>query len=450
MQREMDSKKKRNKKKKGNQGKNAADVTSIAGEAASQNHNHELAPIDHHKGSDADDVMSSVGEELPQYKNHQPNIQADYNGTSAYDTTSSIGECIACYQNNEPMMTQENHKASNAVPADQRSVGLSESSVELDMHRLHEAKLDKLHETIKQLENEKSLWLQKVITMEGELEKLHNEVGCHAQNEVLLEEKLNSLQSGYDVLIKKEEIVDNKVRCIDNINDTLTHQESLLKERLSGLEETNKSLLVQVKVLEEASNNTSEENQMLVKKLYELDSRLQVLEAKAAPSEALMIEKFPDNKVMDQVHFANSPLQQQTIDFSEGNKLFAQTGLSSPVKLNPDNSYRQIYDIPSNDYASNYTEETSIQLPEIGTSNTIVQGHVDVNEHQFDGPRTIEEIVPVPLDEIQIHEDVPGQPGAADEIDEVPFSDAPIIGAPFRLISFVARYVSGADLVNQK
>jgi hypothetical protein len=141
VQREIDSKKKRNKKKKGNQGKNAADVTSIAGEAASQNHNHELAPIDHHKGSDADDVMSSVGEELPQYKNHQPNIQADYNGTSAYDTTSSIGECIACYQNNEPMMTQENHKASNAVPADQRSVGLSESSVELDMHRLHEAKL---------------------------------------------------------------------------------------------------------------------------------------------------------------------------------------------------------------------------------------------------------------------------------------------------------------------
>jgi hypothetical protein len=120
------------------------------------------------------------------------------------------------------------------------------------------------------------------------------------------------------------------------------------------------------------------------------------------------------------------------------------------VKINPDNSYGQIYDIPSNAYASNYPEETSIQLPEIGTSNSIVQGHVDVNEHRFDGPRTSEEIVSVPLDDIQIHEDDPRQPGAADETDEVPFSDAPIIGAPFRLISFVARYVSGADLVNQK
>lgn len=126
--------------------------------------------------------------------------------------------------------------------------------------------------------------------------------------------------------------------------------------------------------------------------------------------------------------------------------------MGSSVQINPDNSYGQIYDIPSNAYASNYPEEASIQLPEIGTSNSIVQGHVDVsvNEHRFDGPRPSEEIVPVPLDDIEIHEDDPQQPGAADEIDEVPFSDAPIIGAPFRLISFVARYVSGADLVNQK
>jgi hypothetical protein len=31
----------------------------------------------------------------------------------------------------------------------------------------------------------------------------------------------------------------------------------------------------------------------------------------------------------------------------------------------------------------------------------------------------------------------------------VPLTDAPLIGAPFRLISFVAKYVSGGDLVNR-
>ncbi|XP_039830426.1 uncharacterized protein LOC120691421 isoform X10 [Panicum virgatum] len=403
----MDSKKKRNKKKKGNQGKNAADVTSNVGEAAPQGHNHESAPKDHYKGSDADDAMSSVGEGVPQYQNHEATLQSDHNGTNAYDTTSSIGEGIPCYQDTEPTQTQENHKARDAVPADQRSIGMSESSVELDMHRLYEAKLymamqDKLHVKIKQLEDEKSLWLQKGSTMESELEKLHSKVGFHAQNEALLEEKLNILQIGYDKLIKKE---------------------ALLKERLNELEETKKTLVAQVKVLEEASSNTSAGNHMLVKKLDELDSRLQALEARAALSEAL--EKV------------------------KGNELIAERGLSSSVELITDNSYRQINNTPSNAYASNHPQETSIQLPETGTSNSIAQAHVDVNEHRFDGP-TSEEIVSVPLDDIQIHEDDPRQPGAEDEIDEVPFSDAPITGAPFRLISFVARYVSGADLVTKK
>ncbi|KAG2552146.1 uncharacterized protein LOC120652464 isoform X7 [Panicum virgatum] len=423
----MDSKKKRNKKKKGNQGKNAADVMSKVGEAAPQHHNHESAPKDYYKDSDADDAMSSVEEGIPQYQNHEPTLQSDHNGTNAHVTTSSIGEGIPCYQDTEPTLTQGNHKASDAVPADQRSIGMSESSVELDMHRLYEAKLyiamqDKLHVTIKQLEDEKSLWLQKGSTMESELEKLHSKVCFHAQNEVLLEEKLNSLQIGYDELIKKEEVLGKKVRCIDDINGTLTRQEALLKERLSELEETNKTLVAQVKVLEEASSNTSAENHTLVKKLDELDSRLQALEARAALSEAL----------------------------EKGNELIAERGLSSSVELITDNSYRQINNTPSNAYASNHAQETAIQLPEIGTSNSIAQAHVDVNEHhRFDGP-TSEEIVPVPLDDIQIHEDDLRQPGAEDEIDEVPFSDAPITGAPFRLISFVARYVSGADLVNKK
>jgi len=98
---------------------------------------------------------------------------------------------------------------------------------------------------------------------------------------------LNSLQIGYDKLIKKEEVLGNKVRCIDDINGTLTCQEALLKERLNELEETKKTLVAQVKVLEEASSNTSAGNHMLVKKLDELDSRLQALEARAALSEAL-------------------------------------------------------------------------------------------------------------------------------------------------------------------
>lgn len=58
------------------------------------------------------------------------------------------------------------------------------------------------------------------------------------------------------------------------------------------------------------------------------------------------------------------------------------------------------------------------------------------------------EIVQISLDESDIT--VATSATSVPEIGEaVPLTDAPLIGAPFRLISFVARYVSGADLVQK-
>ncbi|KAM0841392.1 hypothetical protein ACQ4PT_059023 [Festuca glaucescens] len=232
----MDGKKKRNRKKKGNQGKNTGDATANGEEAVHQSHNHDSAPKENYSGADADDAMSSVGDGVLRTSHANQNV------ANADEAISSVGEAIPCDENHEPTMTQENHKASNTVYAEQRSIGMSDSTVELDKDRLYEAKLDKLHEKIKQLEDEKSLCLQKVNTMESELEKLHNKVGYHAQGEVLLEEKLNNLQNGYTMLVKKEEVLDSKVKCIEDVNGVLTHQETSLKERLNGLEEINKAL----------------------------------------------------------------------------------------------------------------------------------------------------------------------------------------------------------------
>lgn len=58
------------------------------------------------------------------------------------------------------------------------------------------------------------------------------------------------------------------------------------------------------------------------------------------------------------------------------------------------------------------------------------------------------EIVQISLDEndVMLATSVTSVPEKADP---VPLTDAPLIGAPFRLISFMARYVSGADLVQK-
>ncbi|KAK8961643.1 hypothetical protein KSP40_PGU002936 [Platanthera guangdongensis] len=58
-----------------------------------------------------------------------------------------------------------------------------------------------------------------------------------------------------------------------------------------------------------------------------------------------------------------------------------------------------------------------------------------------------EDVVSVPLDD-NVHGLKPtGE--VMDSEQTIPISDAPLIGAPFRLITFVTRYVSGADLVDQ-
>ncbi|RWW62214.1 hypothetical protein BHE74_00030674 [Ensete ventricosum] len=99
------------------------------------------------------------------------------------------------------------------------------------------------------------------------------------------------------------------------------------------------------------------------------------------------------------------------------------------------------------------TVQPSVELQEnFGANN----GINDMDSETVDQPGTppsdepsTSEPATVPFDEIQIHkEDLTGVKN--NEIAEaIPLSDAPLIGAPFRLISFMAKYVSGADLVKQ-
>ncbi|XP_020250793.1 uncharacterized protein LOC109828176 [Asparagus officinalis] len=86
------------------------------------------------------------------------------------------------------------------------------------------------------------------------------------------------------------------------------------------------------------------------------------------------------------------------------------------------------------------SEETVQSLPRTQNPFSIPNGMT------MDNSRISEEIVSVPLDDIQVQE---VEPQRTEEDTAVPISDAPLIGAPIRLISFFAKYVSGADLVER-
>ncbi|KAL3328133.1 hypothetical protein AABB24_035660 [Solanum stoloniferum] len=76
-----------------------------------------------------------------------------------------------------------------------------------------------------------------------------------------------------------------------------------------------------------------------------------------------------------------------------------------------------------------------------------IDSRIAVNSSEIES----DEIVQIPLDENEVQSaDLEVTSVDQDQYEEeVPLTNAPLIGAPFRLISFFARYVSGADLVNK-
>jgi len=102
------------------------------------------------------------------------------------------------------------------------------------------------------------------------------------------------------------------------------------------------------------------------------------------------------------------------------------------------------------------SEVTSISVPELDSleKTLVVNDNSDSihAEHARDlqlVPDDIEEIVQIPLDDNDVRDLQLQDTMNVENDDAVPITDAPLIGAPFRLISFFAKYVSGADLVSQ-
>jgi hypothetical protein len=105
------------------------------------------------------------------------------------------------------------------------------------------------------------------------------------------------------------------------------------------------------------------------------------------------------------------------------------------------------------------SEITSISAPELDSlEKTLVNDNSDsIHAEHAVGvisnssllPDDSEDIVQIPLDDNDVRDIQLQDTKNVENDDAVPITDAPLIGAPFRLISFFAKYVSGADLINQ-
>nr|XP_009384946.1 PREDICTED: uncharacterized protein LOC103972359 isoform X3 [Musa acuminata subsp. malaccensis] len=367
----------------------------------------------------------------------------------AEDATSN-SEKVAVQESNNGSGLEENCNAHNSTDVHGQNVGVSESDMEHDKNKIYEENFAKLQEQVRELEYEKALWFQKQANLEEKIKVLQEEVYLCAQKEAFVEEKLKNVES---------------------IKDSLVLTEISLKERIARVEEASTALDTQVKELQGLRNTFFEENQQLMEKVTGLEKKIQSIEERAPSHENLTetMTKLPEDDFSAQQTEASSALfGDQTSGSTELSEKVNEPyiipekhgGHPSGTDLNgvemldrASSPSHYVSDFREKIKDSGETVHPSVQLQEnFGANNGI--NDLDSETVNRPGPPPSDEPrgsepATVPFDEIQIHkEDFTGVQN--NEIAEaVPLSDAPLIGAPFRLISFMAKYVSGADLVKQ-
>ncbi|WOL16333.1 hypothetical protein Cni_G25120 [Canna indica] len=354
------------------------------------------------------------------------------------DATSNSEKVTVQESNNGPVL-EENHNTHNPTNADIQSVGVSESDIEHDKHKVNEDSFATLQEEVGQLKNERTLWLQKQVDLEEKIKLLQEEISSCVQREATLEGKIRHFEIQNDRLVQ-EAAVEEKLKNVESIKESLILNMNSLEERIAGVEEGTIALDMQVKELGGSTNIYFEENHRIVEKVEGLELRIQSLEERATSHENLTEkmnktnEPYPEHaKHVEQSSGTELNLA-QTHDKTSSpshhvSELSKKTTESSEIVQSLESQEKHVANGGINEVFSDTVERSGLPQP-------------------LDEPR-LSEAATVPFDEIQIHEDDIKVMKDDNVPEQTPFSDAPLIGAPFRLISFMAKYVSGADLVQQ-
>ncbi|XP_058110730.1 uncharacterized protein LOC131253653 isoform X4 [Magnolia sinica] len=398
----------------------------------------------------------------------------------------------------------QNHHAQNSDNACIQNAGVSESDVEVNSHKTDDSRSVVLEEEIRQLEAEKHSWIRrekcleedinqvmldkhswilKEASLEEKIRLLQVEKDSCMQKEVNLEEKIRQLQDERDSWLQMEASLEEKIKHLESGNDSWVLKENSNKEMIARLNKVNIGLQAQVKELEESRNSLLQENQQLVESASFLEARIQYLErdvsfpastaetTKQDPKDedasslveaaSAMVEKLvaENAELVEKVNELYIELDRRggTVDRSSTTAGFNPAQLTSETTFAPDSLLQYSEKMPASigrveSPASVQTVDGSIVVDNAELESTA--GTSTWKEGLLEPPEIseISEIVQIPLEENEIHEVEVESPRAAEVGDDaaVPLTDAPLIGAPFRLISFMARYVSGADLVNNK
>ncbi|XP_019225454.1 PREDICTED: kinesin-like protein KIN-14O isoform X4 [Nicotiana attenuata] len=345
-----------------------------------------------------------------------------------------------------------------------------------------------------QLQSEKNSWLQKESGFEERICQLVNEVEKLNSKRVSLEEKVEEMEKEIENRVQKEVSLEGKVKEIEKERENWFQKEKSFREIISSLSGDNALLEAQVKEFEGLRTTIVQENQVLKENVQILQTQVYNLEKSAAISysptgskmntlengdlnselvatRALVDKLVSENaELVEKVNKLNLELEQRgpamEVSSSLGSDAVsrssgaAHVANESAIALDMRPGAVQDHELNHDTEPKSKPNEAVLQSGERlqSVEDAIDKAERRNHEHvaKIDGSVVVnsseiesDEIVQIPLDENEVQSvDLEAAKVNQDD-EEVPLTNAPLIGAPFRLISFVARYVSGADLVDK-
>ncbi|XP_042946626.1 uncharacterized protein LOC122279822 isoform X14 [Carya illinoinensis] len=463
---EEEMKKKRNKKKKRKQSKATEDIAVDAGETASLDQNHESnGQDDNGQVSETADAHNHVQNINVDPKGHLPNgtegfilVEAEKQQWLQRAVKASLEETVKVLQNENEWHIKKEATLEETVKQLQQK------------NHLYIQKEASLEETVKMFQNENEWHIKKEATLEETIKQLQQKNHSYVQKEATLEEKVKKLQQKNHSFIQKEESLEEKVKHLEREKGFWIIKENSTKETLANLHGDAAKLQAQVVELEEFRSNLLQENQRLMDIISGLQSQIQNLE-RSTSSTSLSVDlkmhgsEHEDlNSQMEGALALVEKLMTENAELVEKvNKLYVEldrrittdglpsaTGSIQMFETTETASIDPILESNENlSLAGKELESNKIvpmKIENIGIDNVDFE-HAAVIPTSLASEET-GEIVQISMDENEI-QDTELQAANNDEKTAVPLSDSPLVGAPFRLISFVTRYVSGADLVNK-
>lgn len=326
-----------------------------------------------------------------------------------------------------------------------------------------------LEDTIKHLHEENNVHIQKMADLELKLVECEGEKHSWLQKEAALVDKITSLQQDKTALDLETARLLHTIEHLERDKASLILNEKSSRETIIDKIKDISRLQARVVELEEQRCDLLRENKQLTENVADYQSKLLNLERKISSTYTHSSDRVTKEMLSLQVDAARILVDKLITENAEligkVNELFVElqrvtkTELSSGVE--PDQM------VEATDTATFNDPEPPLILDSVTSSksldalksvpihnNSIGNDFVDLDNDFLAPKSSMPLVVAGEIEQIPLHEIEDGNRDReliATESDEkdVLLSDAPLIGAPYRLISFMAKYVSGADLVGK-